>query len=400
MRRGPDISVTVTGDYKKPALRVGWSGDRPMESVLLTASTRDGMRFVPGLALLCLLCALVVAPAGALGTAAPGTAIQQEEPLDPASTTLTLQLRADGDAEWTVSTRFRLDDENDTRAFERLAADSGDSNIAYDAETFTRAAAAASNATGRDMSITDVRYNASRQTVDNVTYGRLALQFRWTNFAEQAGTQLRIGDAFNTSDGTWLPGLATGQTLVIRPPEGYAVLNSPPDIGVENGVLRWEGPRSFEPQYLGQITYTGNTPTPEQPVPLGLLSGGAALVVAVATAAVVLSRRRGPTGGGDGGAGSAGGGAAAASATTDTEPVTGPSDPELLSDEERIERLLERNGGRMKQTNIVDETGWSNAKVSQLLSDMADADRVDKLRIGRENLISLPDEDVADLDDE
>ncbi|PSQ24274.1 hypothetical protein BRD04_01630 [Halobacteriales archaeon QS_9_67_17] len=369
------------------------------------------MRFVPGLALLCLLCALVVAPVGALGTAAPGTAVQQEEPLDPASTTLTLQLRADGDAEWTVSTRFRLDDENDTRAFERLAADfeTGDANVAYDADTFARAATVASNATGRDMSITDVRYNASRQTVDNVTYGRLALQLRWTNFAEQAGTRLRIGDAFNATDGTWLPGLATGQTLVIRPPEGYAVLNSPRDIGVENGVLRWEGPRSFEPQYLGQITYTGNTPTPGQSVPLGLLSGGAALVVAVATAAVVLSRRRGPTEGGDGGVdggtgtdGGAGGagGAAAASATTDTGPVTGPSDPELLSDEERIERLLERNGGRMKQTNIVDETGWSNAKVSQLLSDMAETDRVDKLRIGRENLISLPDEDVADLDDE
>ena len=237
----------------------------------------------------------------------------------------------------------------------------------------------------------------------------LALQFRWTNFAEQAGTQLRIGDAFNTTDGTWLPGLATGQTLVIRPPDGYAVLNSPRDIGVENGVLRWEGPRSFEPRYLGQITYTGNTPTatPEQSVPLGLLSGGAALVVAVATAAVVLSRRRGPTEGGDGGTagggtGTAGdaGGAAAATTDTDTEPVTGPSDPELLSDEERVERLLERNGGRMKQTNIVDETGWSNAKVSQLLSNMAETDRVDKLRIGRENLISLPGEDVADLDDE
>ena len=383
-----------------------------MESVLLAASTRDGMRFVPGLALLCLLCALVVAPVGALGTAAPGTALQQEESLDAASTTLTLQLRADGDAEWTVSTRFRLDDENDTRAFERLASDfeTGDANVAYDADTFARAATAASNATGREMSVTDVRYNASRRTVENVTYGRLALHLRWTNFAEQAGTRLRIGDAFNTTDGTWLPGLATGQTLVIRPPDGYAVLNSPPDIGVENGVLRWEGPRSFEPSYLGQITYTGNTPTetPRQSIPLGLLGGGAALLVAVATAVVVLSRRR-PTEGGDGAAsgddgGAGGGGAddgvAAAGTDADAGASTGAVTPELLSDEERVERLLERNGGRMKQTTIVEETGWSNAKVSQLLSGMADEDRVDKLRIGRENLISLPDEDVADLDDE
>jgi hypothetical protein len=124
--------------------------------------------------------------------------------------------------------------------------------------------------------------------------------------------------------------------------------------------------------------------------------------------AVVLFRRRsddGPAPGpatGDGG--EAGGGAttdtapdgdgAAAAGATDDEP-----DPELLSDEERVERLLERNGGRMKQANIVSETGWSNAKVSQLLSAMDEAGRVNKLRIGRENLISLPDEDITEFDE-
>ena len=66
-------------------------------------------------------------------------------------------------------------------------------------------------------------------------------------------------------------------------------------------------------------------------------------------------------------------------------------DPSLLSDEERVERLLEDSGGRMRQAAIVDETGWSDAKVSQLLSAMAEAGRVEKLRLGRENLISLPD---------
>jgi hypothetical protein len=75
-------------------------------------------------------------------------------------------------------------------------------------------------------------------------------------------------------------------------------------------------------------------------------------------------------------------------------------DVELLSDPERVERLLEQNGGRMKQANIVKETGWSNAKVSQLLSSMAEDDRINKLRIGRENLISFPDEDLTDLDEE
>ncbi|WP_049984303.1 hypothetical protein [Halorubrum sp. BV1] len=66
-------------------------------------------------------------------------------------------------------------------------------------------------------------------------------------------------------------------------------------------------------------------------------------------------------------------------------------DQSLLSDEERVEHLLVDNGGRMRQADIVSETGWSDAKVSQLLSAMTDEGRVEKLRLGRENLISLPD---------
>ncbi|MFC7008821.1 helix-turn-helix transcriptional regulator [Halalkalicoccus sp. GCM10025704] len=56
-------------------------------------------------------------------------------------------------------------------------------------------------------------------------------------------------------------------------------------------------------------------------------------------------------------------------------------------------RLLEANGGRMKQANIVTETNWSNAKVSQLLSAMAEEGRIEKLRIGRENLITLVEDE-------
>ncbi|WP_246391753.1 helix-turn-helix transcriptional regulator [Halosimplex pelagicum] len=110
-----------------------------------------------------------------------------------------------------------------------------------------------------------------------------------------------------------------------------------------------------------------------------------------------------------GAAGAAAGGAGASGSTADADADTDAEtvdeaddgiDEELLSDEERVERLIERNGGRMKQAAIVRETGWSNAKVSQLLSAMDDDDRIDKLRIGRENLISFPDEDVTDLDSE
>lgn len=64
-------------------------------------------------------------------------------------------------------------------------------------------------------------------------------------------------------------------------------------------------------------------------------------------------------------------------------------DDPALTDEERIHRLLASNGGRMKQSQIVDSTDWSKAKVSRLLSGMANRDKITKLTIGRENIIFL-----------
>ncbi|WP_321113144.1 helix-turn-helix transcriptional regulator [Halorussus salinisoli] len=62
---------------------------------------------------------------------------------------------------------------------------------------------------------------------------------------------------------------------------------------------------------------------------------------------------------------------------------------ELVSDAELVQRMLRAEGGRMRQSEIVDATGWSKAKVSRRLSAMADDGDVTKVEIGRENLICL-----------
>jgi len=69
------------------------------------------------------------------------------------------------------------------------------------------------------------------------------------------------------------------------------------------------------------------------------------------------------------------------------------SDPP--SDEDRVVALLEANGGRMKQVNIVAETEWSKSKVSMLLSEMDEDGTISKLRVGRENIISLDGDEPA-----
>lgn len=69
-----------------------------------------------------------------------------------------------------------------------------------------------------------------------------------------------------------------------------------------------------------------------------------------------------------------------------------PDLPDGLDDHERVIALLELEGGRLRQSRIVDWTDWSKTKVSRTLSKMAENGEVVKIRLGRENLVCLPDE--------
>lgn len=373
------------------------------------------------------LCALLVA-ALVVG-AAPAVA----QPNVTEDTRLEAQLQDDGDARWTVVAVIPLEDESDIEDFRTFANafETGERDFDLGVETFERAAEKASTATGRNMSIpansTERDAVIVNETEDGevVTQrGELRLSFTWQSFVRLGsdGT-LYLQDAFNTTDGTWLPGLNEGQTLVVKSPPGYGGPTTSP-IAPQGGELRWEGRQTFEPGYFDIVYEPGvsNGPSPtetETPMPgpsPGLQPSTVLLVGAVVLSGAALllglyllwQRREGDVNGGVPSTEATGGtppnsgtatGTEPTEESTDTEPDP-PTDPELLSDEERVEQLLEHNGGRMKQANIVKETGWSNAKVSQLLSSMDEEGRVEKLRIGRENLISFPDEQVGELDGE
>jgi hypothetical protein len=351
-----------------------------------------------------LLCALLVVAVtvGAL----PASAQPEAE-----ETRLEVQIQPDGDARWTLVAVIELEDEAELERFRSFANayESGQRDFELGVDVFRRAAREASAATGREMSIHSTEREAvvMNETEDGeVTsrYSELRVSFTWESFARvgENGT-IRVGDAFNTTDGTWLPGLEENQTLVIKSPEGYGGPSTAP-IGAEDDDLRWEGPRTFEPGYF-EIVYqsAGPVSAPDDPVSTILLAGAILLSAAALLVGLYLlwGRRRGaddPTTARPD-AGANGRGTDSAGAAPDAPASLEDVDEELLSDEELVEHLLERNGGRMKQASIVKETGWSNAKVSQLLSSMEESDRVDKLRIGRENLISLPGESVGELGD-
>lgn len=59
----------------------------------------------------------------------------------------------------------------------------------------------------------------------------------------------------------------------------------------------------------------------------------------------------------------------------------------MLTDEERVARILDRNDGRVWQSDIVDVTGWSKPKTSWLLSEMEDNESIYRVRVGRRKLV-------------
>ena len=379
--------------------------------------------------------ALAAAPAADAGHSAPsgatqsidtaldgeGVRFQTDDDGTAPATTVEVSLREDRSAFWRIEAAYALETDNETAAFRTVADryESGEADVGPDAVLFETIQQRASEATGREMAIANVTYHSSVD--ESADRGTLALTFRWTNFlrAGENGT-LVLDDAFRLPSAeedrqrTWLSIFDRSQQIRIRPPDEYTVTSTSIPVQQRENAVVLADPSDFEGESALRISYTPVEQTDQFPVEL-LAWIGVVAVVAVIAGVWVLRQRS------DGGAGgntpaTPGDTPPPTDAHDPTDPAdtdadgTGPTaaagdsvdadedevDLSLLSDEERVERLLAQNDGRMKQATIVDEMGWSDAKVSQLLSAMADEGRIDKLRLGRENLISLPDDDSDD----
>jgi hypothetical protein len=224
----------------------------------------------------------------------------------------------------------------------------------------------------------------------------LLYRFEWAGFAATPGTRIEIGDAlfgFDIED--------EGSALFVRWPAGFSAerVTPAPDERRDRTVV-WQGPVEFGPGEPRVVVAGGW---------LRLVPRGPAVLVAGAALVVVagLSWRRAgglavglPTAGSDGAAANSEANADADGGEGDEKPAEGGDEEtgeagvpaELLSDEERVLKLLEANGGRLKQQDVVAELGWSETKTSQVVTDLREAEKVEVYRIGRENVVSLPGE--------
>ncbi|WP_254532358.1 helix-turn-helix transcriptional regulator [Natrinema gelatinilyticum] len=305
-----------------------------------------------------------------------------------------------GTALVTVDYRFHLDDGNRTaEEWEGLRSDiqsNPERYVSGERSKWNETLVKGENRTGRDMNLSNVSITTEENSAPRAI-GHAKVTFRWSSFALVELNRIEAGAAlsgFTLDDGT---------TLQFRWPEEYSVYENegvpqidPAPTDQPDSSIAWQGsettftddqPRIVLIKNGDEATQSPSNEGPAMPWAIVLLS--LALLSVVGAAGWLVGRRRN------------------GSVTSDAQPSAvrrtdgsseaespAPDDPppELLSNEERVLRLLENRGGRIKQQEVVSELEWTEAKTSQVVSDLREDDEIDVFRIGRENVLALPEE--------
>ena len=339
-----------------------------------------------------------------------GLALVQDQP-DPDNTITRIDLAADGAATWELTLRTRLETDADLEEYERFQESFRSNTSRYlgpFAERMSGVVDRANESYDRGMRAGDFTATTTIQEVPR-RWGVVTFRFTWTGFAAVDGESVVVGDVF---DGGFYIG--EDDVLEIAAPDGFVFSETDPTPdGTAEGVVEWRGREDFDdgrPRVVATpagdgATSSGGDGILEDDGTFAVLAG--VLVIAALAVAYAIGTGRSPlsrsddelaasASGGpthpdesaadDGSAGVEGAATDAAAGSTGTEPP-------LLTDEDRVRRALRERGGRMKQSAIVEELGWSKSKTSRVLSGMADEGTVEKLRIGRENVIDLVEDD-------
>ena len=321
-------------------------------------------------------------------------------------TTFEITVFDDQSAQWTFEHRRTLDNESELQQFRDFASEfeNNETDLYRSFVDRSRAlVAVGAQATGRNMTAINHTRSASVQQLGQ-QQGVVRLSFTWTEFANRTGETVVIGDVFEGG----IP-IGQNQRLVVRHGPNLTFSKALPDDYSASGQrlassdsITWFGEKRFADnrphvEFVQEGTAQDGQSSSNPVMFVGLL-----LIVAVLAAGVAYQRgayERLPIGGED-----ADDGATASQASDGSRTATPPAEPEIVSDRDRVKTLLSENGGRMKQVRIVNETDWSKSKVSMLLSEMEDEGEISKLRVGRENIVSLsghePDAAGSPFDDE
>lgn len=323
------------------------------------------------------------------------------------STTYEITVHENGSATWTFRYEQQLKDDEAKANFEAFAKEFENNETGL-YNRFTEQAKAltenGANTTDREMAATNFNRSASVEYRPGAM-GVVEMSFVWEGFATVENGKVIVGDVFQNMY------LASDQSIVVKSGDGLVFTSVAPEgEHTKNSVqeansITWSGEREFLNGRPRVVLQSADNPagsgTKHAVSPIGGIEApswalGIGLIAIILGGGIAIKRYRGDYSDNVG-----------SDALTDTPAAAGDNEPEpatetdphsaddshteteFLTDEDRVVKLIRSNGGRMKQVNIVDETNWSKSKVSMLLSDMEDEGTISKLRVGRENIISL-----------
>ncbi|WP_049907133.1 DUF7343 domain-containing protein [Halovivax asiaticus] len=298
-----------------------------------------------------------------------------------------IELLENSSASVTVTYRYLRSDNASATEWEDIRANvsaSPGSYLAGERARWNDTVAAGQNATGREMGVSDFAIR-TEEGMTPQAYGDVIVTFRWASFAQVEPKWIGAGDALSRF------ALEDRATLRIQWPDGYVLQDASPDPDDTDRrtVVGWHGEETdfLEDEPWIEVIHEGAPPetagaapdTSRSIVPFAVV-GLTIVLLGVAVAwwfrRADADRRTDPD--------------ADQPAVPADEPSVAPS-PDLMSNEERVLSLLRSNGGRMKQQTVVAELDWTEAKTSQVVGDLRDGGAVEVFRLGRENVLAVPD---------
>lgn len=264
--------------------------------------------------------------------------------------TTEIELQSDGSAAWVVEVVYPINTPDNEIEPQMTSFQTTMDQKAENAEVLTK----------RSMEITDFSASGPVEVQESK---KVRYTFKWVNFAENDGGDIRMGDAIEAG----LLDLPTASDiLVVKLPSGYKAYDITPDADqTSTGQLNWYGPRSFS---FGRPSLTLRV------IPSLWPTLAVAVVISVGLFFGWLfwfKRLFEPM------------------LKTAQKPEVPPAEKLMKSDTDLAIEILRGAGGKMYQTELVRKMDMSKSKVSAVLSAMEQEGRIQRLRTGRKNLVSL-----------
>jgi len=300
------------------------------------------------------------------------------------SNTYIIKLLRDGSAVWIIESSIFISSEEDLQAFMSYV-ENLDKYKEEMLENFTqriqKIVSDVSRYINRPMRAED--FNVSLQVVDTLTgkLGKLIYMFRWVNFSQVENEKLVVGDVF--IGGFYL---YEGDSLTMIIPGDYVIVEVyPPPDKKDYREVTWFGKKLFPDKTPHiktslktvieetltretEISKASPTTVTSEPTALSgelgvfwqsmLTYSSIILILLIVVIAVIRYRKR-------------------------------REKKFSVKDADQVIEVLRELGGSAFQKQIVEKTGFSKAKVSEILSALEKSGVIEKVKVGRSQLIVM-----------